>query len=126
VINLNVLVREWTDEIVFLHRIVPGGTDKSYGIHVARLAGVPRGVIHRARELLERLETSSTDGGPSSHANLQSIKGPEVKFTRSQMMLFSEPPNKLAELLKNFDTDSMSPMEALAALKELQERAKQN
>ena len=99
VINLNVLVREWADEIVFLHRIVPGGTDKSYGIHVARLAGIPRTVVHRARELLERLETTSADGGPT---------------------------DQLAELLKGLDVDKMSPVEAQAALKQLQEKAKGN
>src|SRR5208282_4745567 len=53
--NLNVAVREWEDQIVFLHRIVEGGTDRSYGIHVARLAGVPREVLDRARQLLSEL-----------------------------------------------------------------------
>jgi DNA mismatch repair protein MutS len=54
--NLNVAVREWNDEIVFLHKIVPGSADKSYGIHVARLAGVPKEVVHRADEILNDLE----------------------------------------------------------------------
>ena len=53
--NLNVAVREWEDQVIFLHRIVEGGTDRSYGIHVARLAGVPRPVIDRARQLLDDL-----------------------------------------------------------------------
>ena len=57
--NLNVAVREWEDQVVFLHRIVEGGTDRSYGIHVARLAGVPREVLDRARQLLSEL------GGPA-------------------------------------------------------------
>ena len=54
--NFNVLVREWHDQVVFLHKITPGGTDKSYGIHVARLAGMPKDVINRARALLAELE----------------------------------------------------------------------
>jgi len=124
VINLNVLVREWADEIVFLHRIVPGGTDKSYGIHVARLAGIPRTVVHRARELLERLEMAPPDGGPSSHANLESIKGPKAARKRDpQLMLFAEPPNELAETLKSLDLDNMSPMDALNTLKLLRHKS---
>jgi DNA mismatch repair protein MutS len=59
--NYNVLVREWQDEIVFLHKIAPGSADKSYGIHVARLAGVPPEVLDRAREVLERLEAHHVD-----------------------------------------------------------------
>ena len=54
-------MREWQDEIIFLHRIVEGGTDKSYGIHVARLAGVPREVIERAKTILANLENASLD-----------------------------------------------------------------
>jgi DNA mismatch repair protein MutS len=59
--NFNVAVREWQDEIVFLHKIVPGGTDKSYGIHVARLAGVPRPVVERALSILSSLEAQHVD-----------------------------------------------------------------
>jgi DNA mismatch repair protein MutS len=54
--NFNVAVREWNEQVVFLHRILPGGTDKSYGIQVARLAGVPAPVLARAREILRNLE----------------------------------------------------------------------
>jgi DNA mismatch repair protein MutS len=56
--NFNVAVREWRDQVVFLHKIMPGGTDKSYGIQVARLAGVPKSVIERAKEILRNLEES--------------------------------------------------------------------
>jgi DNA mismatch repair protein MutS len=56
--NFNVAVREWHDQIVFLRKIVEGGTDKSYGIHVARLAGVPKEVLERARQILANLEES--------------------------------------------------------------------
>ena len=117
VINLNVLVREWADEIVFLHRIVPGGTDKSYGIHVARLAGIPRAVIHRARELLERLETSSPDAIAVPNANVK-----REGADGSQMMLFAGPTDHFAEVLGKLDLDNMSPMDALKVLKELQEK----
>ena len=53
--NLTMAVREWEDQVIFLHRIVEGGTDRSYGIHVARLAGIPRDVLDRARQLLGEL-----------------------------------------------------------------------
>src|SRR6202042_958683 len=56
--NFNVAVREWNDQIVFLRKIVAGGTDKSYGIQVARLAGVPKAVLERAKEILRNLEDS--------------------------------------------------------------------
>ena len=63
--NFNVAVREWNDQIVFLHKIIEGGADKSYGIHVARLAGVPGPVIERAKAILRNLEDTelSPDGG---------------------------------------------------------------
>jgi len=63
IINLNVAVREWNDEIAFLHKIVPGAADKSYGIHVARLAGVPKEVVKRANEILSDLEDETHDSG---------------------------------------------------------------
>ena len=68
--NFNVAVREWHDQIVFLRKIVPGGTDKSYGIQVARLAGVPKGVLERAKEILRNLEESelTPEGNVRQHA----------------------------------------------------------
>ena len=59
--NLNVAVREWQEEVVFLHKIVDGAADKSYGIHVARLAGVPREVIERSKDILAQLEEEHLD-----------------------------------------------------------------
>ena len=59
VCNLNVAVREWNEQIIFLRKIIPGGADKSYGIQVARLAGLPKEVLDRAKEILARLENSS-------------------------------------------------------------------
>ena len=65
VVNLNVTVREWQDQIVFLHRIVPGATDRSYGIHVAKIAGLPQQVIDRAGRLLSELSVSHGASGPT-------------------------------------------------------------
>jgi DNA mismatch repair protein MutS len=71
--NFNVAVREWNEQIVFLRKIVEGGTDKSYGIQVARLAGVPKPVLERAREILRNLEESelTPDGNVRQQARQQ-------------------------------------------------------
>ena len=81
--NYNVMVREWQDKIVFLRKVVPGSADKSYGIHVAKLAGLPASVITRSREILDELEANSyrEDGVPK-------LASPKMK--KAQMMLFKE------------------------------------
>ena len=63
VANFNVAVREWNEQIIFLRKIIPGGADKSYGIHVARLAGVPKEILDRAKDILSHLERPNGDGG---------------------------------------------------------------
>lgn len=87
--NFNVAVREWNDQIVFLHKIVPGGTDKSYGIQVARLAGVPRTVVDRAKEILRVLEEAELDlqkvagdGHPETPAR---PRGPRQRAEREKL-----------------------------------------
>jgi len=108
--NYNMAVTEEGDQVIFLRRVVPGGMDKSYGIHVAQLAGLPRAVIHRAQEILEELE----EGAPRSP-----MRAPKAK----QLPLFSlEHP--LLEELKDLDVDSLSPIEALNRLYEWRERVK--
>ena len=74
--NYNVLVKEWQDEIVFVHKIAPGSADKSYGIHVARLAGVPKPVLDRAQEVLTELE--------SRHLETKERSSPGRKRRRDQ------------------------------------------
>ncbi|MBX3402618.1 MAG: DNA mismatch repair protein MutS [Phycisphaeraceae bacterium] len=73
--NLHVSVREWGDEIVFLHRILPGKTDRSYGIHVAKLAGMPTGTVARAREVLESLAVHQAEGVDGSSTGILPVKG---------------------------------------------------
>jgi DNA mismatch repair protein MutS len=110
--NYNVAVAEEGDRIVFLRRIVPGGADRSYGIHVAHLAGLPRPVIHRAEEILADLESGRTQTASASPLRVQ------------QLTLFSiEDP--LREELKSLDVDSMSPLEALNKLYDVCRRARQ-
>ena len=111
--NYNVAVREAGDTIVFLHRLEPGGTDRSYGIHVGQLAGLPPVVVTRAREILETLEGEHrmVPGEPPSSRD------------PGQLALFEGAPDPMVEELKAMDLNSLTPLEALNRLAELQRRA---
>jgi len=107
--NYNVAVAEEGDRVVFLHHIVPGGADKSYGIHVAQLAGMPRPVIHRAEQILEQLERDA--------ARSPSQAPPRAEML--QLSLFGAA-NPALEALRSLDVNSLTPIEALTRLYELQ------
>jgi DNA mismatch repair protein MutS len=111
--NLNVAVREWQEEVVFLHKIVEGAADKSYGIHVARLAGVPRQVIERGKEILAQLEEEHLDA--EGRAKIARPR-PAEKTSHFQLTLFgpAEPP--LVDELRRMDLDSLTPRAALELL----------
>jgi DNA mismatch repair protein MutS len=110
----NVAVRETGDDIVFLRRLEPGGCDRSYGVHVARLAGVPRQVIDRAFTVLHELED-----GPGGGTRLSHLGDGE----RGQLTLFDLRPSRVRERLSELDTDRMTPVQALVALEELRRLA---
>ena len=114
IFNLNVAVREWDDEIVFLHRIIEGGTDRSYGIQVARLAGVPQELITRAKEILHDIENDAGELAPRV-TDLE----PEAKDGPHQLALFAPPPSDVEAALAEVDIDNMTPLEALAKLQQL-------
>ena len=122
--NYNIQVKEWNDEIIFLRKIVSGGADKSYGIQVARLAGLPKQVLDRAREVLFNLEQSEFDeiGVPkiSRSENKNNLAG------FGQLGLFFEPENPLIQKLSQIDPNEISPKQALDALFELSEILKEN
>jgi DNA mismatch repair protein MutS len=111
--NYNVAVAEEGDRVVFLHHIVPGGADRSYGIHVAQLAGLPRPVIRRAEELLEELEQGQRD-----HATVAATEEAPL-----QLSLFGAK-NPVLEELESLDVDALSPLEALNKLFEWKKKAK--
>lgn len=120
--NFNVSVREWEDQVVFLHRIVEGGTDRSYGIHVGRLAGLPREVLDRARDLLGQLAVQHVGSGPvvvsaakpaSSHTGSDRADRPG-----EQLSLFAFEPSGLTQALDKIDPDELSPREAHELLRE--------
>ena len=129
--NVHVAVREWKDDIVFLHRVVPGGTDRSYGIQVARLAGLPDEVVTRARALLREFE----QGAPAPAAPTGAGSGQLALFggagaaraDETAVPIASGPappaaPHPVLAELAALDPERMTPIEALAALDELRRR----
>jgi DNA mismatch repair protein MutS len=115
--NYNVAVRESGDAIVFLHRLEPGGTDRSYGIHVGQLAGLPAQVVARAREVLGTLEGEHrvVPGAP-----------PVLSQDPGQLALFGEPshPDPMVEELRLLDLDTLTPLEALNRLADFKRRVR--
>jgi len=112
VINLNVAVKEYGDKVVFLRKIIPGGCDHSYGIHVAKLAGIPDHVIHRANEILHHLEEHEA-------ASVDEEQHFTPPAPTTQLDLFSEQEQKLRSRLKEMDINQMTPIEALRVLDEM-------
>ena len=115
--NYNVAVAEEDGEVVFLHRIVPGGADRSYGVYVARLAGMPAGVVNRAWEVLKELEGASTPPGANGRVDLPRSADAQ------QLSLLPTTPPVIDELLA-LDVSSLTPLEAITKLYEIQERAR--
>ena len=118
-VNLNVAVREWEDNVVFLHKIIAGAADKSYGIHVARLAGVPGVVIERAKQLLAQLEDKNLDD--DGRARL--ARRTRTKAGDRQMTLFVPAENPLVKTLRGLNLDEIAPLKALQILADLQNQA---
>ncbi|MGD9765149.1 MAG: DNA mismatch repair protein MutS [Candidatus Binatia bacterium] len=116
--NCSVAVREWKGEVVFLRRIVPGPASQSYGIQVARLAGVPDAIIERARHILKNLERNElTDAGLPRLAHADGAADP-------QLALFAGPDDRLRQDLAAIDVDRLAPLDALTRLHELVQRAR--
>ena len=119
--NFNVAVSEEGGEVTFLYKIVPGGVDRSYGIHVAKLAGLPKSVVHRAQEVLEELE-----GDSQKTLAARSSKGrrrPKQAVPQQLPLLGQKSP--LVEELEKLDIDSLTPLEAITKLYELQKKARE-
>ncbi len=115
---MNVAVTEEGGKVVFLRKIIPGGADKSYGLHVAQLAGIPRPVIHRAEEILVELERQGD--AKVRHKAMKDMVVP----TTVQMTLFASEQHPLVEEIKNLAIDELTPIEAISKLYELQQKAK--
>ncbi|MCE2882012.1 MAG: DNA mismatch repair protein MutS, partial [Planctomycetaceae bacterium] len=124
VMNLHVSVREWNDDVVFLHRIVPGRTDRSYGIHVARLAGLPRETVTRAKEILELL--GKVEVADALAGRVKEIASAPARHARPaaspQLSLFTEyMEHPAVEQLRGVDLDALTPLAAFDVLRRLVE-----
>jgi len=114
VANFNVAVKEWNDQIIFLRKVVPGAADKSYGIQVAKLAGIPRSIIDRAREILSTLERKE-------RAMVEETRSGAPKATR-QLALFDSREQDVLDALRSLQLDALTPLQALNELAKLKEK----
>jgi len=115
--NFNVAVAEERGKVIFLYKIVPGGVDRSYGIHVAQLAGLPKSVVHRAREVLAELEGDSRGKAETKERRRRREVAQQLSFLGQK--------SSLEEELEKLDVNSLTPLEALTKLYELQKKAKE-
>jgi len=120
--NFNVAVREVNDDVLFLHRLQPGGADRSYGIEVGRLAGLPVAVLDRARDVLKLLEGEQLSSGGRRGES----RPKEQAALHDQLGLFAAAPNPIVQRLAGVDTDAMTPLQALSLLAELSRDAKRS
>jgi DNA mismatch repair protein MutS len=125
--NANIAVKESDDTIVFLRKLVDGGTNRSYGIQVARLAGIPKTIITRSKKVLDAVENNGKDSGDSFLMRLDGHNGtitrPKKNVVRPpvQMGLFGEPENPVLKKLRKIDVLNITPIQALSLLNELKE-----
>jgi DNA mismatch repair protein MutS len=116
--NVHVSVREWGDQVVFLHRVVDGAADRSYGIHVARLAGLPAEVLARAEEVLRELESERT----VEHLESRRSGAAKPRGGGAQLGLFGAADHPVVEELRGLDPDRLTPLEALERIVRWRER----
>jgi DNA mismatch repair protein MutS len=119
--NYSAAVQEQADKIVFLRRILPGSADRSYGVQVARLAGLPAMVLQRAHQLLTRFESSSSLAHVASGKRRVTSQPP--LHAGSQLSLFEASTTQLLQALRSLTLEHLAPSEATAILTELQQRA---
>jgi DNA mismatch repair protein MutS len=111
--NCNVAVREWQGEVVFLHKILPGGTDKSYGIYVAKLAGIGKAIVGRSAEILADLENTFAKEASGTHLARHKTKEPDAET------LFVQKHKTVLDKLADLDVDNLTPIEAINLLNQI-------
>ncbi|MBF0252989.1 MAG: DNA mismatch repair protein MutS [Candidatus Omnitrophica bacterium] len=124
--NFNMAIREWKDEIIFLYKVAPGSCDESFGVHVAKLAGMPKEVVSRARNILSNLQKESIRGRIKHKFEPDSLSKVESKKTEKQLDLFSIDSElyDIIDKIKNIDINNLTPIQALEKLLELKEQTK--
>ena len=123
--NFSVAVTEEAGDVVFLHRIIPGGADRSYGVHVAQLAGLPPAVVNRAWEVLKELEKTGAYSQVSKNASWKSSRQGSPSSSAMQMPLF-QPERPLLDEVLGLDIPNLTPLEAINKLYELQQKARES
>ncbi|MDO9110140.1 MAG: DNA mismatch repair protein MutS, partial [Desulfatirhabdiaceae bacterium] len=118
--NFNISVKEWKDQIIFLRKLVEGGASRSYGIQVARLAGIPESVITHAKTILSDIEDEKHHLPDASRAR---IRKKIAKPAPTQLGLFSDIENVIVDKLKKIEISTMTPLDALNCLSELRTQA---
>ena len=118
--NFNIAVKEWNDEIIFLRKLVEGSTNRSYGIQVARLAGIPESIVRRAKKVLAKVEH---DNRNSSGLKKNSKKNPEQSKGQVQLSLFQKPDEIIIQNLQKLNISTMTPIDAINYLCKLKEKA---
>jgi len=119
VFSMNIAIREWNGELMFLHRLVPGPSDRSYGIEVARLAGVPHVLVQRARQLLAELEKKRPKE-MNTRADMLSLPG--LAQPPAEKMSSAAAEHPVLSILRTLDPQHLTPLEALRILTEWKER----
>jgi DNA mismatch repair protein MutS len=117
--NFNIAVKEWNDQIIFLRKLVPGGTSRSYGIQVARIAGLPQQVIGRAKEILNNLERGEGNEVGTPRIAMDRSGGERKETT--QLSLFGAQDQRLRKWIQDLDLSSMTPLEALIEIDKMKE-----
>jgi DNA mismatch repair protein MutS len=118
--NFNIAVKEWNDEIIFLRKLVEGSTNRSYGIQVARLAGIPESIIRRAKKLLSNIENDNRNYGKTVLSNKNNAG---QKKEQIQLGLFQKPDEIIIRKLKGLNISNMTPIDAINYLNQLKEKA---
>jgi len=118
--NFNIVVKEWNDEIIFLRKLAEGGTNRSYGIQVARLAGLPEDVIRRAKKVLQTIENSETAPGSAPVSGETSSR---MQKKPVQLSLFRKPEEMVMETLAGIRVETLTPLDALNLLHDLKSKA---
>ena len=119
VVNYRITAKEQGEDVIFLRKIVPGGADRSYGVAVAKLAGLPKSLIARARQIMARLEVDGQANGSIGKSILKERRAPD-----RQLGMMDFKPMELVEEISALDVVSMTPIDALNKLFELNEKAK--
>ncbi len=119
--NFNIAVKEWENQVIFLRKLIPGGTNRSYGIQVARLAGIPEDVVERAKKILEHIENSAPEG-PKMGGSGTRFDPDHVQPV--QLDMFHSGESEVIQMLRRVDVNTTTPLESLKLLQKLQEKLK--